>query len=159
MKKNTVFTVWIFSDFQEELKNRHWWQYDLCCMTISTRRPKTISPTPRTFDVCVRVCVAIMQKSKCNEFNLIADNRRQLCHRWLYWWWRWCWPLHDAIDYRAIMLWHEFHFALIAILSIRFGVSINVHVCTKFWKGNKIWRVVVVFPGDFHRFWIGKKKM
>lgn len=26
-------------------------------------------------------------------------------------------------------------------------------------KGNKIWRVVVVFPGDFHRFWIGKKKM
>lgn len=127
---------------------------------LYTTTKNNLSHSPHIWCVCA--CVAIMQKSKCNEFNLIADNRRQLCHRWLYWWWRWCWPLHDAIDYRAIMLWHEFHFALIAILSIRFGVSVNVHVCTKFWKEKekeiKFEELLLFFLVIFIDFESGKKR-
>lgn len=77
--------------------------------------------------VTVWVCVAIMQKKKeerCSEFNLIADNHHHhLCHRW----WS-CWTLHNAIDYRAIMLWREF----------QFNIDYNRQV-KKFGKESETW--------------------
>lgn len=106
---------------------------DLCCMTVTRQRQRQKSTISIKYVVTVNVCGNLCKKEShsktCSETNLIANNHRQLCHRW--WWLWWWWPLRDAIDYRAIILWHEFHLALIAnfIHSIQ---SVSVSIAVRF---------------------------
>lgn len=86
--------------------------------------PSQVTVRVRMWQLCKKVNRELHLKT-CIEINSIADN-----HRPLWWWWWWWWPLCDAIDYRAIMLWHESHLTRwLQFSSIRFGVYVFCAMC------------------------------